>query len=308
MVTVVPTLPHAVPEPEVVLPTSVPPASRPNAYTQTVVHFRSKRINDIVTGWEQQGYNLSWAGSYKVGQTPKAYYSLVFHNSTVLKTRGFVELKPTSLDMKIEEMKADGYSLRYLSCRMQRATPYRRLYAAVFEQLPDIIETEVYLRDSMDTYHARLKEKKEAGYQLVSHCFAHIPEDGSVEVSSVYTRDRRVAFNITAPPPLQWKSYYNLSFYDYTEVALTLANENMYLTFLDIWNYEGDVIDPESFFACVFTEHVDNSEWFRWGMNTTATRALVEESRGSWDPVIITGYSYQSQLSHYAQFKRKVRY
>ncbi len=303
-------IPPAVPEPEITLPTSIPPSSRLKTSIQALIFYRTKRINDHVVQWERKGYNLSWASSYKFGQTPRAYYNMVFHNSTSLKTRGFLELGLEALKQKITDMKPDGYSLRYISCRMKKAVPYEPLFAAIFGQVPDIIETEVYMQDSVATYLARLREKREQGYQLVSHCFSHRPEDGRVDASSVYTRDRRVAFNISVPPPVKWVSYYNLTFFDYTEVALNHSHNNMYLSFLDLWNYEGAAIrSPESFFACVFTERLTNDgAWFRWGMNTTQARDLVTKNSNNWFPDIVAGYSYLGTLSHYVQFKRKQQY
>ena len=287
--------PHTVPEPDIPFPTLIP---RATANTLYFTEYPAKRARDHVSDLMENGYHPAWLSAYSHPQ----YFDMIFHNSTEFETRGCVDQTPLKARAKIERMREEGFSVWYLTNRRRNKNwPH---YSIVFGRTPDIIETEVYLRDNMTTYFQRLEEKKSLGYRLRSHCFVDLLNNGVLEASSVFTRDRRIPFNITIGNALNWTSYHNLSFFDFTGVALQHGRDNLYPSFLDVWKY-GD----ESRFAAIFEElQPEDTKWFRWGMNATVARQVVTLAKDDWDPVISVGYKYLGNVLHFLQFQRKRLY
>ena len=262
-------------------------------------------MKNELPNWERRGYKVIWATTYQLGPNSKSYFDVVLSNSSTVDVKGFFDLDITQLNRTIQNMTQYGYSVCFLSDRKRGNRPVSPHYTVVFKRDPQLIETKVYLRDSIAAYLERLARKKREGYQLVSHSFCAI--DGTLEAASVYKRDRRLAFNITVENQQRWKSYHNLSFYDFTRTALHLGRQNYTPSFVETYEPGQSGI---SLFAAIFTEHTPTTKfnWFRWGLNTTSAIQYVNRWKSLWDPVITTGYNYLNNVYHFIEFKRRSIY
>ena len=208
--------------------------------------------------WEAKGYSTRWVSPYQESQSTRVFYNAVFHNSTLLDMRAAVELSPESLLHTIAVRKEAGYSMLGITDRRRNRAPYP-IYSAIFGRTPLIYKTEVFIRDDIPTYLRRLNDMKRQQYQLVSHSMEQ-PADMELEATSVWIQDRRIDFNITVDTePLQWRSYYNLTFLQFTEVSLDLGAQDttprFYPKFVDVYTPQGS---SESRFASLY-EEVDES-------------------------------------------------
>ena len=262
-------------------------------------------MKNELPNWEKQGYKVIWATTYQVGPNSKSYFDVILSNSSRFDVKGFFDLDITDLNRTIQNMTQQGYSVWFLSDRKRGNRPVSPHYTVVFKKDPQLIETKVYLRDSIAAYLERLARKKHEGYQLVSHSFCAI--DGKLEATSVYKRDRRLAFNITVDNQQRWESYHDLSFYNFTRIALHWSRQNYTPSFIEA--YEPGQ-SGTSLFAAIFTEHTPatKSNWFRWGLNTTSVIQNIDRQKSVWDPLITTGYNYLNNVYHFVEFKRRSLY
>ena len=231
---------------------------------------------------------------------------MVLSNSSNVDTKGYLDLNVTRLNHTIRSMSQQGYSVWYLSDRERGREPTAPHYSVVFRRTPELTETEVYLRDNVTTYLERQAQKRQEGYQLISHSFCNIR--GKLEAASVYIRDRRLAFNITVENQQRWESHHNLSFFEFTGVALRLStSKNYYPSFVEVYQ-QGE--SDASTFAAIFQERPTSTTayWFRWGWNTTTTNQYIHKERNSWEPLISAGYNYNSNVFQFVVFKRKSKY
>ena len=291
--------------PDPSLPTSAPNTPLKQADIKTFIRWRTKIMKDELPTWEKRGYKVIWATTYRVGSDSRSYFDVILSNSSNVDVKGFLDLGITALNKTIQNMTQQGYSVWFLSDRKRGNRPVSPHYTVVFGRDPQIIETKVYLRDSIAAYLRRLAQKKRERYQLVSHSFCVI--DGKLEATSVYKRDRRIAFNITVENQQRWASYHNLTFYDFTRIALQFSRQNYTPTFIKAYE---PVESGASLFAAIFTEHTPptRSNWFRWGLNTTSVIQNIDRRKLAWDPVITTGYNYLNNVYHFVEFKRRSLY
>ena len=254
--------------------------------------------------WQEKGYKVIWVTTYRVGPR-KAYFDVVLSNSSNVDTKGYLDLDITRLHQTIGNMTQQGYSVWYLSDRERGRQPTSPHYSVVFRKTPALTETVVYLRDNVTMYLERQAQKRRDGYQLISHSFCYI--QGKVEAASVYVRDRRLAFNITVDNQPRWESYHNLTFFDFTGIALRLSGGNFYPSFVEVYQ-QGN--SGKSIFAPIFQGRLTTTtaNWFRWGWNTTSANQYIHQERNSWDPFITTGYNYNNNVYHFVVFKRKSKY
>lgn len=262
-----------------------------------------RQARDHIKTLMGSGYKLTWISSYRLGPSMNPYFDFVASNSSRVDTVSFVEISYEKLDSSIREMRDRGYSVKVLIDRIRGKNPSSPSYSVIFEPRNAIFETEVFLRDSFKVYETRLANNTRAGYRISSHSFCSIR--GNVEATSVYTRDRRIAYNIPIPkyPALVVKN--NMTFFDFTSATLTLAGEGFYPYSVEVY-LQGDRTD--SSFSAIFEERNENSQgnWFRWSLNTTAARDLIELQTGrSWEVYLTVGYTYLSKSEHFVEFKRK---
>ena len=194
-------------------------------------------MRNLVVDWEAEGYSTRWVSPYRETQSTRVFYDVVFHNSTLLDIRAAVELSPARLLNTIAAMKQEGYSVWGVTDRVRNRAPYP-IYSALFGRTPLIYKTEVFIRDNITTYLRRLQDMKRREFQLVSHSMEQ-PANMELEATSVWIQDRRIAFNISVDTePLQWRSHYNLTFLQFTEVTLELGNDDatpkFYPKFVDV--------------------------------------------------------------------------
>lgn len=251
------------------------------------------------------GYMLTWISSYRLGPEMKPYFDFVASNSSLVDTVSYVEIGYDELNKTIHDMEKRGYFVRLLIDRIRGRNPSEPSYSVIFEPRGAILKTEVFLRDSYTDYLSRLSRNIAAGYRLLSQSFCSIR--AQVEVASVYTRDRRIALNIPVPqaPAMEVKN--NMTFFDFTRATLALARNGYFPSAVEVFAQGSST---NSYFSAIYEERdvFSHGNWFRWSLNTTAARDMIErETRRSWDVYLTVGYSYLGNTEHFVEFKRKVK-
>ena len=302
------TSPLPVPDNNIPLPTAPPNTLTPKfkADFQFRLKWSPRQARSEVDDLTAEGYKLLWVAPYRVGPSLKPYFDVILTNSSEADTKGFMDLTFDDMNRTIHEMKAEGYSASVVVDRARGKAPTAPSYSAVFTRKNDILETEVYLRDRVQEYEERLKRMKAAGYRLISHSFCEI--QGQLEVASVYERDRRLAYNITVPNLLRWQSYYNLPFYNFSEVALSLGRQNYYPYYVESYNLQGVSTTGNSVFAAIFEQPIGpNLNWFRWSLERSAAEDTItsELTDGIWEPRVSLAYNYLGNIRHYLGFTRR---
>jgi hypothetical protein len=297
-----------VPDIDVPLPTAPPNPLSPQFKAD--FQFRLKwsprqargEVNDLIA----DGYKLLWAAPYRVGPDLKPYFDVILTNSSEADTKGFMDLTFEDMNRTIHRMKTEGYSASVIIDRVRGKAPRAPSYSAVFTRKNEILETEVFLRDSIQEYDERLQRMKAAGYRLISHSFCVI--QGELEVVSVYERDRRLAFNITVPNLLQWQSYYNLPFFNFSEIALKLGRQGYYPYYVESYNLPVVSTTSSSVFAAIFEQPIGhNLNWFRWALAKAVAEETItsELTDGIWEPRVSLAYNYLGNVRHYLGFTRR---
>jgi len=250
------------------------------------------------------GYKLTWISSYRVRPDMIPFFDFVVSNSSCVDTVAFVEISFAELNETIHVMEQRKFFVSLLIDRIRGKNPSEPSYSVIFTRRDEIFETKVYL--TLAKYKVRLSRKFRNGYRLLSQSFCSIR--GSIEVSSVFIRDRRIAFNIPTPKYPQWRAVVNLTFFQFTEVTLTEARKNFIPVAVEVYKVGGVA---QSMFSVVYEERTDRTEgnWFRWSLNSTAARMLIEETIArSWDIFITTAYTYLGKTEHFIEFTRKQKY
>ena len=256
----------SVPDPPTPLPTvRVPNPSLPPAESRMFLKHQSRTVRTLVEDWEAEGYSTRWVGPYRETQSTRVFYDVVFHNSTALDTRAAVELSPARLLNTIAALRLEGYSVWGITDRVRNRAPYP-IYSALFGRTPPIYKTEVFIRDNITTYLRRLNDMKRRHFQLVSHSMEQ-PANMALEATSVWIQDRRIDFNISVEKePLQWRSYYNLTFLQFTEVTLDLGAEDadpqFYPKFVDVYTPQDS---SDSRFVSLYEEVTESTKVMKCG-------------------------------------------
>lgn len=260
-----------------------------------------RQARDRIQTLMNNGYKLTWISSYRVGPDNIPYFDFVASNSSLVDTISYVEIGYSKLSRSIHELKEQGYFVNLLIDRIRGRNPDEPSYSVIFTPRDAILETQVNLRDSYEDYLSRLARNTADGYRLLSQSFCSIR--GSVEVASVFTRDRRIPLNIPAPrgPDMRVKS--NMTFGQFTDVSLRYINDNLYPVAVEIFTQGRR---RESFFSVIYEKRAGNTYWFRWSMNTTAARDLIESATQMyWDVYLSAGYTYNGRSEHFLAFRRK---
>ena len=200
-------------------------------------------------------------------------------------------------------MQERGYFVKLLIDRIRGKRPTEPSYSVIFEPRNEILETQVYLRDQYDTFLTRLANKTHEGFNLISHSFCSIRN--KIEVSSVFTRDRRIPLNISAPFYPHRQTLSNLTFFQFTDKTLRLAHKDYVPSSVEVYMLPKI---SESLFTVTYTKRTEatRGNWFRWSLNTTEIQDIVKtETKRSWDVFITTGYTYLGKTEHFVEFTRK---
>ena len=235
--------------------------------------------------------------SYRFGYDLETTFDVTFSNSSLVDTVPYIQLTESQLLAQIDGLRGKGYSVVSISGRV--AADGLLYYTGVFRISAPIMETKVYLRDSLAAFQGRLKDMQGNGYQLVAQSLEMVSR--AVVACSVFTRDRRLDYNISIDQkPLRWISLYNVSFYEFTNNIL-----NNVRSFLPAHIDSYYIDSSDSVFSVVLLERTaDIVQWFQWGLNDSYTRVTLKE-KVNWDPIIALGYSYYSDHQHYLQWKQK---
>ena len=264
-----------------------------------------RQARDKIANLMNTGYKLTWISSYRQGPGMTPYFDFVATNSTIVDTVSYVEIGYNQLNRTIQDMKEKGYDIKLLIDRIKGRNPSEPSYSVIFEPRDLIFESVIFLRDQFKVHEYRIKKMLEAGYRLVSHSSCAIRRN--IETTSVYMRDRRIAFGIPTPSYPQQQVRNNMTFFEFTHVTLKLANEGYFPFAIEVYSLPSH---PDSVFSVTFEERSEESEgnWFRWNLNATAARDLIEvETRVSWDVYITTGYTYLGSSQHFIEFTRKLQ-
>ena len=300
------TPPSSVPDPNIPLPTAPPNPLSPKylAAFEVVLKMSPRQARAEVADLEADGYKVLWVSPYRVGPNLKPYFDVILTNASEAEVKGYLDLSIEAINTTIYSMKEQGYSASYIVSRDRGKNPDAPFYSAVFTRKNDIFETEVYLRDSIEEYEERLTSMKAKKYRLLSHSFCEI--QGKLEVVSVYERDRRLAYNISAPDSPLWQSRHNLTFFRFSEIALTLGADGYYPSYVESFNFGSNA--DQSMFAAVFEKpNGVNLNWFRWAVETEAARTTIDSEleEDTWQPSISLAYNYLGNVRHYLGFTRR---
>jgi len=252
------------------------------------------------------GYKLTWISSYRVGPDMVPYFDFVATNSSIVDTVSFVEISFSELNSTIHLMEGRNYFASLLIDRIRGKNPLEPTYSVIFTRRDEIFETQVFLRDSLRAYKTRLARKFQAGFRLLSQSFCSIR--GSIEVSSVFIRDKRIPLHIPTPTYPPWRALMNLTFFQFTEATLAEAKKNFIPAAVEVYKLDGI---SQSLFSVVFEERTDVTEgnWFRWSLNSTAATSFIRDQiRRSWDIYITTAYTYLGRTEHFIELTRKQKY
>ena len=262
-----------------------------------------RQARDEIETLMNSGYMLTWISSYRLGPGMTPYFDFVATNSTLANTVSYVEIGYNELNRTIKDMREKGYDIKMLIDRIRGRNPSEPSYSVIFEPRHQIFESVVFLRDGFRVHESRQAEMLRAGYRIFSHSFCTI--QGSIEATAVYVRDRRIPFGIPVPFYPQQQIRNNMTFFAFTHQTLSLANDNYYPYAVEVYSLPSL---SDSIFSVIYERRSRRTEgnWFRWSLNITAARDLIErETRVSWDVYITTGYTYLGSSQHFIEFKRK---
>lgn len=164
----------------------------------------------------------------------------------------------------------------------------------------------MFLGDSVEDWKKRVVRMNDSGYRLISQSFTHL--QGREEVSTVFTRDRRLVHNITFESPPKMVSFSNVSFFEFTSLALNYARKSYFLTHLEVTQRDTETSPG---FSAILVAHtaktVRRGNWFRWGLDEEAIATMIQLEAPNWDPYVISGYSHQGEAVYYVAFQRHTK-
>jgi hypothetical protein len=215
-----------------------------------------------------------------------------------------VEINYNKLNRSIHEMKEQGYFVSLLIDRIRGPNPSEPSYSVIFAPRNPILETEVHLREKYTEYLSHLSRNMDSGFRLISQSFCSINE--TVEVATVYTRDKRIPLNIGTPlaPSQQVRS--NMTFFQFTRFTLDAAREGFFPYAIEVFSQGRRSTD--SYFSVIYEKRNSDTHgnWFRWSLNETTARDMIErETRVAWDVYLTVGYTYLGNREHFVEFRRK---
>lgn len=274
-----------------------------------IISLRSlspKRTRSEVHALLGKGYKVTWITTHLLGTSKTQAFDILLSNGTNIDSRVFIDLTAAALREAVTTMTAQGYSISSLADRERGKAPNLAIsYTALFRRSNHLLETELFLGDSVDDWKKRVVAMNNSGYRLVSQSFTHL--QGREKVSTIFTRDRRLAHNITFEGPPKMFSFTNETFYEFTRLALNYARKSYYLTHLEVNQRDSDTFPR---FSAILVAHtalsVRRGNWFRWGLNEEAITTMIQLESPNWDPYVVNGYSHQGEAVFYMAFQRHV--
>ena len=273
-------------------------AHRSPAHTIDVTGVRTSDALEVIANWEVSGYGLSWVDVHKDQKLGVWFYDFLFHNGTVVPSKGYVEVNSTELESLIEtekelgELVIDTVTARY-------SKDGNILYGVVFKKYSHL--TESYAFTGVDLYSSVVMRNrlKEAGWVMVCHHILSTSDNSQLIISAVFHRDKRRRYGIQ----LESKEpntlvYYGFDFYQFTSITLALGLQNYYPRYVSAYFKEKET---EARMSVIFEERVPKTtffNWFRWGLNATEVRRDVERFSRSWKPLMLSSYVYTKTLSY----------
>ena len=278
-------------------PTTPPLGTALPVDTQIFIEVDGADIAYVISEMARRGYKVVSLSSYRFGYNLETTFDVTFSNSSLVDTVPYIQLTECQLLAQIDGLRGQGYSVVSISGRV--AADGLLYYTGVFRISAPIMETKVYLRDSVSVHLQRLVDLKASGYQLVAQSLETVGH--VVEACSIYTRDIRLDYNISInTKPLDWTSFFNASFYQFTGNLLRAVSRYNPIH-VDMY-YGAD--NRSSLFSAVLLGYTQ-SQWFLWGLNYSSTLAEVASMKQYWEPIISLGYSYLGSAVHYVQWQQK---
>ena len=250
---------------------------------------------------------MIWITTHLVGTSNVQVFDIILSNNIKVDTRVVIDVTAQALNDTVRKMFTEGFTISSLADRVRGRSPNNAVsYTALFDKSNHLLETEMYLGDTVVDWKKRVVAMNSSGYRLISQSFVEFQD--KEQVSTIFTRDRRLAYNITFEPPQKMFTFNNVSFFQFTTLALQYARKSYYLSHLEVNQREGD---PSARFSAILLGHtpktIRNGNWFRWGLNEEAVNSMIELESPNWDPHALSGYSHQGVLVYYVAFRRHVK-
>ena len=229
------------------------------------------------------------------------HYNIIVHNSTI-RTREFLDITKEELARQVGLQETDGYFVWKISGKL-RSNDSKPLYSVIFGHNPAYIETLILEGLSFFAHFTRSLDLQNQGWGVISQVV--LASQSQTIFSSVYQRDKRLAFNITIPAeeilPVR-ESFFGFPFDVFTGIALLKASANFHPIQVNTYNLP----NFGSQFSAVFEKSGrSNSFFFRWGRNITEVTEDVARFRNSWDPLIVSGYRYNGLVEYFMMWGPK---
>ena len=256
----------------------------------------------VLEHYQRDGYHANWCTTYRVGGS--RYVDMILTNDSSVDTVCVIEVGNRSLSRVLSRQERKGYRVWHVNGYTRGRSVLRPMFSLLLHQLPSHLEHVYYVDEREEEYLQHLEINTRLNFTLLSHSFVFL--DDHLFASSAYVRDRRLGLGVaveTTPRPLRWTSYYNLTFFEFTTILASSANQSLFPS--SISTHRGHYSD-DSRFAVVLREDVaKQGTWFMWGLNKTEADTLLQTSQASFKPVLSLGYSYNNREEFYLQFVRK---
>ena len=273
---------------------SLPGPGKYSAHVEEEIGITADVAEEIVSNWSSRGYEISWTDVRMDQRKGVWLYDFLFQNSSIQRSKGYVEINDTELQKLVEVEKANDLIIEIVTARINKGDV---LYAIVFKEHSHLVES--YSFTGIGLYELVITRDRliEAGWKMV--CQHLLPMADVIKVSAVFHRDKRQRYGIKEGlDELKTLSYYGLNFYQFTTITLVLGLQNYYPRYVSSYNKDDEV---DSRLSVIYEERVAGStffNWFRWGRNDTEVTRDVSFFSDSWSPVILCGYVYNNDVSY----------
>ena len=264
-----------------------------NASTHTLININASDVVKTVEEWKDRGFDATWININKDVKANQWFYDIVFQNSSLDRSRGFVELNSTQLNDIISEIEETGLIVKMISSRFNESTI---LYSVVFGSYGELMESHISLNKAVYPHIVSRTKLNEEGWTLV--CQHILSIKNSLTISAVYHRDKRKQYSIPVGEEPVTTAYYGFTFYQFTSITLSLGRQNYYPKYISTYNFRSET---ESRFSVIFEIRHDldsQYRWYRWGLNSTEIKKHISSFSSLWDPKFTAKYTYNGQKSY----------
>lgn len=255
----------------------------PPAATKPFIQVGVQDVQALVLAWKRTGFDVWWVNSYQFVPDTTWYFDVIFHNSTLNRSRGFVELTSSELNTTIQSQEAEGFAVHLIHSRYTEALGFR--YCAVFREVSPLIEVHAYWNFSFLSHFLARYELLNSKWSIKCQSFTSVPT--IISINAIYYRDRRLVYNIPFDNPEEDKPMYEgLSFVEFTSTTLTLHSD-YYPEYVSSYYYPATTGTTR--LSVIYQQYpsTNRHRWFRWGLNKTQVLDQIVEFSGQWDPVYI---------------------